>query len=157
MQLIFRLRPPFPGELEWFKSVPGIPGYAAEDDAIVLNPFTKLSEREKACIIRNEGIRLLLRKLNLKPSFRITSDQLRFFAGTAYESNESAICETLVARIASGDPSAGESTGEQIGYALAILDLFGSLVTLECDEKSDSNMLRLALSMRISPGAQSRS
>jgi hypothetical protein len=154
MKLQFYVRGPFEEEANWFKDALNVSGYVADDDAIVVNPFSKLSNEEKACVVRNEAIRLLMRCLNLKPCLQVTTNQKRYFAGTEYEFDEQAMRETIIGRIASGDPSAQDATPEQIGYAMALLDLFKSVVELKSDEESNSDLLRRAVDIRVSPRSQ---
>ena len=96
----------FPGEDEFFRSRPEVAGMAAEDDTVILNPYSGLSIRELSAVAQNEALRLKMRKDNFDPKFEITDKQKQFFKGTEYEKNPKAIRQTLLARIYSGDPSA---------------------------------------------------
>ena len=100
--LHFWIRKPSPDELAWFKLNLGIAGYASEDNCVVLNPFSKLTKAENASVVINEGVRLMMRSLNLAPSFQLTRKQEKRFSGSIYKSNSKALCETILARIIAG-------------------------------------------------------
>ena len=150
---VINLRRPFESELTWFRNNPCISGYAAEDDQVVLNPYSSLTEEQRACVLRNEAIRILMRRLGVQPRFDVDPHQRKLFKGTAYENDLSSLCATLVARIASGDPSAGQPSERQIGYATAISAIFDRLVVLTCDEENDRSLLRIAFGLCREPGA----
>ena len=139
-----KLRRAFPTELEWFLSDSNVSGYAAEDDQIVLNPYTTLSINERSCVVRNEAIRIFIRRLQLKISIEITKEQKAAFAGTHYESDPQSLRETIISRVASGDPSCGKATQEQIGFASALNEIFDRIVKITCDEDSDRDLVILA-------------
>ena len=96
----------FPGEDEFFRSRPEVAGMAAEDDTVILNPYSGLSIRELSAVAQNEALRLKMRKDDFDPKFKVTDEQKQFFQGTEYEKNPKAMRQTLLARIYSGDPSA---------------------------------------------------
>lgn len=148
------LRRAYAAELEWFQREPHVAGYAADDGQIVLNPQMALSEPERACVVRNEAIRLFMQRIGLRLSFDVTAAQAEAFRGTAYEADLQALRETIIARLASGDPSAGLPTERQIGVAHALSAVFDCLVNLTCDEKADQPLLDLASSGGLCPGAQ---
>lgn len=109
-----RVREPFESEVKWFRSNPEVAGMASYGDgSVVLNPFSNLSESEKAKVIENEGIRLWQNQNKVKYGFDVTPEQEASFKGTAYEGKADALRETIVGRILSGDPSAGFVTPEQ--------------------------------------------
>lgn len=101
----------FPGEDEYFKAHPEVAGMAAEDDKIILNPYSPSSVNKEA-VIKNEGFRIKLRQSGTIPDFEITPEQKAAFKGTPYEKDEDALKQTIAARIYSGDPSA-KATEEQ--------------------------------------------
>jgi hypothetical protein len=96
----------FPGEDEYFKTHENVAGMAAEDGRIILNPYSKLSKQELGLVALNEALRLKMRDDDFDPQFQVTSDQVSYFKGTAYEKNPKAMRQTILARIYSGDPSA---------------------------------------------------
>jgi len=116
----------YPGEDNYFRQNPKVTGMAAEDDAVILNPYSSLSEQEKQAVARNEAARVHMRRSETKPSFALTEDQRRQFAGTPYEGNEQAMRETIAARIFSGDPSGGEITPEQNSFLTMLRALAGT-------------------------------
>lgn len=102
----YPMRSPSESEMAFFERS-GIPGYAAEDMAVVLNPNSRLSPDERASVAQNEASRLWMRENQFQPSFTPSPEQRASFAGTPYEKNPNAMLETLLARLLSGDPSAG--------------------------------------------------
>ncbi len=62
---------------------------------------------------QNEAVRLKMRESNYTPKFAVTPEQRASFKGTPYANDESAMKQTILARIASGDPSALNVTPEQ--------------------------------------------
>jgi hypothetical protein len=90
-------------------------GYAAEDDAVVLNPYSSLSAPEREAVVRNETARILMRSGRVPPPlFSLTPEQSgRFGEYGPVEAQRS----TVAARLVSGDPSAGRGTPEQLSYA----------------------------------------
>jgi hypothetical protein len=146
--LRFFVRRPSKDELTWFELNPDITGYASEDSCVVLNPFSKLTDAENASIVINEGVRLMMRALKLTPSFQITSKQKKRFSNTIYESNSISLCETILARIIAGDPSAENPTELQLGYSQAISDIFDNLVILESNDETYNNLLDVVHNLR---------
>jgi hypothetical protein len=119
----FRVRPPYASESSWFAEHPEIAGYASEDECIVINPNTKLSLDQIECVCLNEAYRLLMYRYRLVPDISITDAQREFFSDTSYSENDDALKQTVIARIATNDPSAGKITDEQRGYAACLLQL----------------------------------
>ena len=109
------MRNPYESEDVWFAMNPKVAGMAAEDGRIVLNPYSGLSDENKAAVAKNEAIRLYMRENNVDPQFTVTPEQMKSFAGTEYgkKGNEGFMRQTLVSRILTGDPSAGNATEEQ--------------------------------------------
>uniref|UniRef100_A0A6M3LGN9 Uncharacterized protein n=1 Tax=viral metagenome TaxID=1070528 RepID=A0A6M3LGN9_9ZZZZ len=101
----------YEGELEYFKKNPHVTGMAAEDDHVILNPFSYIREEAKANVIMNEKVRILMRQRpQLRPAFGISQQQKEQYAGYG---NEQDIKDTIAARALSGDPSSGFLTREQ--------------------------------------------
>ena len=106
----------YPGEIDFFRKRPDVSGMATDDGYVILNPFIKLSDKEKESVITNESARLIMRKgLIPRPKFSLTPTQNEYFA--AYSTNPQDIRETIAARILSGDPSAQDFTPEQLIYS----------------------------------------
>ena len=103
----------WPSENEFFKMRPEVSGLAAEDDCVVLNPYSDLSESEKEAVLLNELARVFMRRSGFCPTFSITAEQESSF--TSYGPTDS-IKATIAARIVSGDPTALEPTDEQFAY-----------------------------------------
>jgi len=96
----------FPGEDKFFSDRKEVAGMAAEDDTIILNPYSSLSKQQLGSVAQNEALRLKMRKENFTPSIDITDKQKAFFKGTEYEKNPKAMRQTIFARIYSRDSSA---------------------------------------------------
>jgi hypothetical protein len=96
----------FPGEDDFFRGRPEVAGMAAEDDTVILNPYSGLNVRELSAVAQNEALRLKMRKDDFDPKVKVTDKQKQFFKGTEYEKNPKAMRQTILARIYSGDPSA---------------------------------------------------
>ena len=111
----YAVRSPYKSEDVWFALNPNETGMAAEDGRIVLNPYSGLPDEQKAIVAKNEAIRLFMRENNVDPQFKVTPKQKESFAGTEYgkKGNEGFMRQTLVARILTGDSSAGNVTEEQ--------------------------------------------
>jgi len=102
----------YPGEDKYFKENPNVGGMMTEDNKVIINPYSNLTDNEKQAVIKNEKIRLNFKKNNIVPDIDITEEQRALFKGTPYENNEDAMKQTIVARIMTGDPSAN-ATKEQ--------------------------------------------
>ena len=111
----YDVRLPFPGEDKYFIKNPHVAGMAAEDGAITLNPYSKGVNLD--AVAKNEAARLWLRENSVKFPFDISDSQREYFSGTAYEDDEESMKHTIVGRIISGDPSAGEVSEEQRRWA----------------------------------------
>jgi hypothetical protein len=111
----------YPGEDKFFKTNPNVGGMAAEDNSIILNPYSSLSDAMKELVRINETARLAMKNGYPKPTFDLTPEQQEYFNtmnnGKPYSSNKQDILETLVGRILSGDSTAGNITPEQQKYA----------------------------------------
>lgn len=109
------LRQPYPGEDAYFKSNPHVAGMAAEDNKIVLNPYSTLSEAEKRSVVMNEAARIYMRTGKIEPpNFSLSPEQEKAFG--SYSKNPQDRLDTVAARILSGDPSALQPTPDQIQY-----------------------------------------
>lgn len=107
-------REPYPSELEFFRKNPKTTGMAAEDDKVILNPFSGLGPEEQNAVVMNESARVLMRQNpDLHPTFSLTPEQQEAFASYGPAEAQAA---TVAARILSGDPSALEPTPEQLEF-----------------------------------------
>ena len=90
---------------------------AADDDRVILNPYSANTQQEQNLVALNESARGFMRRNpQLAPSFGVLPSQAAQFAGTAYGQNPQATRETLAARLLTGDPSGGQPTKAQSGY-----------------------------------------
>ena len=113
-------RDPYTMERGYFYANPNVAGMAAEDDKVVINPYSKLSDQEKNAVRVNEAARIDMRR-NGAPTFNLTPEQEKFLSGTTYaKAPQEARRSTVAARILSGDPSAGTATDEQASYVKAL-------------------------------------
>lgn len=87
-----------------------------EDNKVIINPYSNLTDNEKQAVIKNEKIRLNFKENNIVPDIDITEEQRALFKGTPYENNEDAMKQTIVARIMTGDPSVN-ATEDQMAEA----------------------------------------
>lgn len=106
----------FPGEDAYFRANPTVGGMMTDDDRIILNPHSTLSPQEKSSVATNEYARLLMRRGKMTPPAP-TPEQRAAFRGTPYGADDAALSQTIIARILSGDPSAGRPTDEQRAFA----------------------------------------
>lgn len=112
------IRKPYDSELEYFKQNPNVSGMAAEDDKVILNPYSKLSKKELDAVALNETARIAMRKNpELQPNFELTDEQKNMLSTGSYaDADETHRKATVAARILSGDPSAGTPTEEQLQF-----------------------------------------
>jgi len=114
----------FPGEDDYFRKNPHVAGMAAEDDRIILNPYSKISEAEKRAVMLNEAARVHMRRgLMTAPRFDLTPEQTERFGN--YSKNLDDIRQTIAARILSGDPSAGAPSPDQLNYVQQLRQFMG--------------------------------
>lgn len=115
----YEVRDLYDSEDEFFAKNPSTTGMAAEDGRIILNPYSKLSDADKASVAVNEAARLFMRENNIEPDFEITEEQRKKFANTPYgkAGNEAFLKQTIAARIVANDSSAGQITKQQRAYA----------------------------------------
>lgn len=104
-------REPWPSEEDFFRDRPEVAGMAADDDRVVLNPYSMLSEPEKQAVLLNESARIFMRQNGMTPAFVLTADQEAAFS--SYGPPDS-IRATIAARILSNDPSALQPTEDQL-------------------------------------------
>jgi len=119
------LRPDLhPGEDEYFRKNPHVAGMAAEDDRIIMNPYSKLKDAEKQAVMLNEAARVHMRRGTMQPPrFALTPEQESAFA--KYSDNPVDRASTIAARILSGDPSALKPTPEQQDYVQQLRKFMG--------------------------------
>lgn len=106
------LRPPHPSEEDYFRKNPNVAGMAAQDNRVVMNPFSALNEQERNAVYQNELARIYMRRYG-GPKFGLTDAQKKAFSQYGSEQD---MRDTIAGRLYSGDPSAGEPTPEQIEY-----------------------------------------
>ena len=108
-------RSPYVSEREYFYRNQRVAGMAGQDGRVVLNPFTNLSPEETEAVRKNEAARIHMRENNFSPEFFVTPKQKSSLDGTPYSlpGNELQRRRSILARIISGDPSAGEITPRQ--------------------------------------------
>jgi hypothetical protein len=113
-----------PGEEEYFKANPHVTGMAADDDKIIMNPFSTLKDNEKQAVMLNEAARVHMRKKLIDaPNYDLTPEQTERFGSYSKDPND--IRQTIAARILSGDPSAGDATPEQQEYVSRLRQFMG--------------------------------
>jgi hypothetical protein len=114
----------FPGEDDYFRKNPQVTGMAAEDNRIIMNPYSTLKDTEKKAVMRNEAARVHMRVGNIEPPrFALTPEQEKAFAG--YSENPLDRLSTVAARILSNDPSALTPTAEQKEYVKRLRNFMG--------------------------------
>lgn len=119
----YGVRQPSKSEMDYFNANPNVAGMATEDNNIIFNPNSKLTEEQQQAVGTKEAIRLFLRNSWDQPmDFAVTPEQLRQFAGTDYAKpeNQQELRSTIISRILTGDPSAGNVTEEQMRYAESV-------------------------------------
>jgi hypothetical protein len=119
----YPLRRPYPSEEQFFSGRPEVAGYAADDGQVVLNPYSGLGPEQRRAVHTNEAARLHMTQGGVRSlfDFPLTAGQQRFFAPMEYGMDPQAARHTVVARIISGDPSAGPYTPEQRAAADSVL------------------------------------
>lgn len=119
------VRNPYPTEDDYFRKNPKVAGMAAEDNRIIMNPYSPLSERERSAVMMNEAARVHMRTgLAPAPRYDMSPAQLKAFAGYG-TNNLDDIRQTFAARVLSGDPSAIEPSPEQTAYVQQLRTLMG--------------------------------
>ena len=106
-------RNPYAMERGYFYANPHVAGMAAEDNAVVMNPYSQLSPQELNAVRLNESARINMRQQGY-PDFDLTPEQNAYLDTTEYRNaplqERSA---TIAARELSGDPTAGITTDQQ--------------------------------------------
>jgi hypothetical protein len=110
------VRSPYESELKYFREHPEVAGMAAEDDRVILNPYSGLTPEEYDAVRQNETYRVLMRRHEIGPEFDLTEAQQQAFQDTPYANDPVALRQSIVARILSGDPSA-QATETQVTEA----------------------------------------
>jgi len=118
------IRTPYESELEYFKSNPTVSGMAADDDKIILNPYSKLSKKEKDAVALNEYGRIVMRtNPQFAPDFVLSDEQTKFLDSNTYKNApKQDRMATIAARLLSGDPSAGTPTIDQLKFVNKLKD-----------------------------------
>ena len=113
-----------PGEDKYFKDNPHVAGMAAEDNKIILNPYSKLSEKEKQAVMMNEAARVHMRQGMIDaPRYDLSPEQGKAFAN--YSKSIEDQRQTIAARLLSGDPSALQPTPDQLEYVGKLRQFMG--------------------------------
>lgn len=118
------LRTPEESELEYFKSNPTVSGMAADDNKVILNPYSKLTKPEQDAVALNEYGRIVMRtNPQFAPNFKLTDEQVKFLGSNTYkDAPEQDRLATIAARLLSGDPSAGTPTIDQLKFVNSLQD-----------------------------------
>ena len=121
----YPIRPePYPGEAEFFRLNPQVAGYAAPDKTVVLNRHSPLSDASKMHVAINEAARHHMMDQGTLHRFPLTDGQRGFFQRESpghYARDPQMVRHSIVARLISGDPSAGPYTPEQRQAADGVL------------------------------------
>jgi hypothetical protein len=112
------IRSPEESELEYFKTNPNVSGMAADDNKVILNPYSNLSKTEKDAVALNEYGRIVMRNNpEFSPTFKLTDEQESFLNSNTYkDAPEQDRLATIAARVLSNDPSAGTPTPDQLKF-----------------------------------------
>lgn len=115
----YPIRKPYQSELDYFKGNTHVGGMAAQDNNIILNPYSPLTDQQKNAVAQNEAARLFMRQQKYNFDFEATPQQLAAFKGTSYgdPANSNDLKSTILGRAISGDPSAGQLTPRQQQWA----------------------------------------
>jgi len=104
-------------EIKFFEDNPTVEGMMSEDsEQVVLRPkkMSKLTPKERQAVADNEMFRLFLRRNKPKLNFKLTDEQKDNLSNTTYKNaGDYERKSTILARIKTGDPSAGKPTTEQ--------------------------------------------
>jgi soluble lytic murein transglycosylase len=111
------VRDPYESEIEYFKNNPKVAGMATEDNKVILNPYSKLSDKEKQAVVVNETARIKMKSPEFEPKFKLTEEQEKYLNSNSYKNaSDRDRKATIAARLLSGDPSAGKPTAEQLKF-----------------------------------------
>lgn len=109
---MFPQRPATPSELEFFRQRPEIAGYASDYNDVVLNPTLPAAQHQP--VLLNERLRQYLRAFpNLVPQEMTIAEHQQRNIGGPYQDNPTAMRQTILSRLLSGDPSASPFTWQQ--------------------------------------------
>ena len=92
-----------------------IPGMMTQDQRVTFNPFTGLSSGQMDSVMQNEQARLMMQRTQPPFSGGPTQQQQSLFQGSPYEGNQKEMLRTILSRLLSRDPSAGQPTQQQSG------------------------------------------
>jgi hypothetical protein len=140
--------------LDYFKKNPsqtgmavgaGLNGYDG-DRRVFINPYAGLTPDGRKGVVENERIRHFIDETKPKINFTPTSEQVKSFKGTEYgkPENLNRLKETIVARILTGDASAGNVTPEQQKEA----DLIGQQWSKQSKPKTMVDKVNEAIRLR---------
>jgi hypothetical protein len=90
-----------------------------------------------------------MRILTIIPDIELLPIQIDSFRKTVYATDEDALRQTIIARIASGDPSGGPASDLQLAFARALSDLFDDFAEVQSTHVADRVLLRA--SARVKP------
>lgn len=111
----YEIRDPYRSELAYFESNPTVSGMATEDNKIILNPYSNLTEGQYKAVAQTEAARLYMKENKIKFDFEITPEQRSIFSGSNYKDSfyskdDNLLRQTIISRHIVGDPSAGKAT-----------------------------------------------
>ena len=89
---------------------------------IIINPSTFRNEKDAACVMWNEGFRIVMEDMGFEPVSEPTDEQRKFFSDTAYANDELQMRRTILARICTFDTSVRRPTDEQLQEAVEFLE-----------------------------------
>jgi hypothetical protein len=130
----FKVRRETDEEREFFRKRPDVAGYAAQDNAIVVNPYNEnmRDPRNRKGLVNNEGARLYIRSRNYKAADLpdLTKDQRKFLMGlpspsgqgTGYSSDELDLRATAIARYIGQEENFPKWSDEQIAFARSLME-----------------------------------
>jgi hypothetical protein len=120
-------RTPSESERQFFMENITVAGMATEDMKIIFNPYRQLTPKQQRSVGENEAARLFMREQQYPFDFDVTPQQRGPFEAMdspyAKPENLYHLQSTILGRILSGDPSAGDITPEQQAWADKILPL----------------------------------
>ena len=108
------MREPTWAERRFFAKHANVSGMATEDLAVILNPYSSLTDHELGAVAINEAARVFIKRRRINPPcFSLTPEQRRAFKhyGAAED-----VRATIAARILTGDPSALSPTRQQLFF-----------------------------------------
>ena len=123
----YETRAPYEAERQFFMENIEVTGMATEDKRIIFNPYSQLTPEQQDSVGKNEAARLFMREQQYPFDFDVTPQQRSPFEAmdSLYVKPENLyhLQSTILGRIISGDPSAGDITPEQQAWADKILPL----------------------------------